>query len=50
MFLTGILTVLQNNPSVEVLHLAGQGNHKYDDTLFYNIAQTVGPTLVRSAV
>ncbi|XP_022345873.2 uncharacterized protein LOC111138289 [Crassostrea virginica] len=41
----GILTVLQNNPSVEVLHLAGQGNHKYDDTLFYNIAQTLGPTL-----
>ncbi|XP_048746707.1 F-box/LRR-repeat protein 2-like [Ostrea edulis] len=41
----GILTILQNNPNVQVLRLAGQGNHKYDDQLFHNIAETVGPTL-----
>ncbi|XP_061184756.1 F-box/LRR-repeat protein 2-like [Saccostrea echinata] len=41
----GVLTVLQNNPSIEVLRVAGQGNHKYDDLLFHDIAETVGPTL-----
>lgn len=41
----GILSVLQNNPDVQVLHVAGQGNHKYDDQLFSIIAQTLGPKL-----